>query len=157
MGQDMKRDDARRLLDRIGILRHPCDLDLLLFFARHPRALITSEQVAAWLGYELKQIAISLETLLTSGLLTRTQNPTRAARMYVLAFGGTSGGWLPSLLAFAATREGRLAILELMSHTAAKQTDGPVAGRARNTEKGSRPRPFVVRRKPDVTPQTKTG
>jgi hypothetical protein len=81
-GQDMKHEDADRLLDRIGMLRHPCDLDLLLFVARHPRTLITSKQIAAWLGYELKQIADSLEVLLEGGLRTRRQNPTHAARRY---------------------------------------------------------------------------
>jgi hypothetical protein len=89
----MKHEDADRLLDRIGMLRHPCDLDLLLFVARHPRTLITSKQIAAWLGYELKQIADSLEVLLEGGLRTRRQNPTHAARMYVFAIGGTAGGW----------------------------------------------------------------
>jgi len=43
----MKREQARRLVERIGVLRNACDLDLLLFFVRHPRALLTSEQIAA--------------------------------------------------------------------------------------------------------------
>jgi hypothetical protein len=30
----------------------PCDLDLLIFFARHPRILLASEQLAVLLGYE---------------------------------------------------------------------------------------------------------
>ena len=114
----MKLKDVHRLLDHVGMLRHPCDLDLLLFFARHPRTLITSEQIAVWLGYELKQIADSLEILLEGGLLTRTQNPTHAARLYVLAIGGTTGGWLPSLLELASTRQGRLAIREVLSRRA---------------------------------------
>jgi hypothetical protein len=72
----MKHEDAERLLKRVALLRHPCDLDLLVFFARHPRALITSEQLAVWLGYELKQIADSLEVLLNADVLTRAQNPS---------------------------------------------------------------------------------
>jgi hypothetical protein len=123
----MKHEDAHRLLDRIGLLRDPCDLDLLLFFARHPRTLITSEQIATWLGYELKQIADSLEVLLEGGLLTRTQNPTHVARMYVFAIGGTTGGWLPAILERASTRQGRLAMLEVLSRRESTLTDGPVA------------------------------
>jgi hypothetical protein len=153
----MKREEARRLLDRIGMLRHPCDLDLLLFFARHPRALITSEQLAAWLGYELKQIAESLEVLLDGGVLTRTQNPTHVARMYVFAIRGTTGGWLPALLESASTRQGRLAIVEALSQHTTKGAGGPVARRAHDTTATTGPRPFVVRRKPDSTPGTKAG
>lgn len=44
------------LLQSVGVLRHPCDLDLLLFFNRHPRALLTSERLAAYVGYDLNQI-----------------------------------------------------------------------------------------------------
>jgi hypothetical protein len=91
-GRAVSRDDAHLLLDRIGVLKPACDLDLLVFFARHPRALLTSEQLAAWLGYELKQIAESLEVLLEAGLLARTQNPTHAARMYVFSIGGSTIG-----------------------------------------------------------------
>jgi hypothetical protein len=141
----MNKEEVRRLLDRVRILRHRCDLDLLLFFARHPRALITSEQLSAWLGYELKQIANSLDVLLDAGVLTRTQNPTHAARMYVFAIGGTSGGWLPSLLAIAATREGRLALIEALSRRAAKHTDSSASGHAGDDAFSSRPRPVVVR------------
>jgi hypothetical protein len=147
----MTHEDVGHLLERIGILRHPCDLDLLVFFARHPRALITSEQLAAWLGYELKQIADSLELLLDGGLLTRTQNPTHAARMYVFAVGGTTGGWLPSLLELASTRRGRLAAIRALSRRTPRGADGPVARRARDVAGASGPRPFVVRRKSDAT------
>src|SRR5712691_4959482 len=48
------------LLDRIGCLRYPCDLDLLLFFHRHPRAILISERLAEYVGYELPQVAQSL-------------------------------------------------------------------------------------------------
>jgi hypothetical protein len=39
----MNQDDARRLLDRVAILRHASDLDLVLFFARHPHTLLAPE------------------------------------------------------------------------------------------------------------------
>jgi hypothetical protein len=119
-----------------------------MFFARHPRAIITSEQLAAWLGYELKQIADSLEVLLNAEVLTRTQNPTHAARMYVLNIGGTSGAWLPSLLAWAATREGRLAMMAVLSRPA---TNDPPARQPSSDGVTQRLRPVVVRR---TGPQT---
>ena len=106
----MKRDQARRLVDRIGVLHNSCDLDLLLFFVRHPRALLTSDQIAAYIGYDVKQIGESLDVLLTAKLLTRSPNPAHAARMYVFSIGGPSGGWFPSLVDFVSSRDGRLAM-----------------------------------------------
>ena len=147
----MNLEDARRLLDRIGTLRHPCDLDLLVFFARHPHTLITSEQLAAWLGYELKQIAESLELLLDGGLVRRSQNRTHAARLYAFVTGGPTGEWLPPLLEAASTRAGLLAMREALLNRASKNPGGPVAHRKRTS------RPFVVRRKPDGIPGVKAG
>ena len=103
------------LLDRIGGIKDPCDLDLLLFFHRHPRAVLTSERLALYVGYELSQIAKSLETLIAAGLLTRVQRPTASARMYVLATDSPRGGSLDALLRHASTRQGRLATLAALA------------------------------------------
>jgi DNA-binding IclR family transcriptional regulator len=99
------------LLDRIGCLEHPCDLDLLLFFYRHPQAFLKSERLAEYVGYDLRQVERSLETLMTAGLLRQSPDSTRPARLYVLTRSRSPlGGWLSSLLRIAATREGRLAV-----------------------------------------------
>ena len=141
----MTQNDIARLLDRITVLRHPCDLDLLVFFARHRRSLLTSEQLAVWLGYEIKRIAESLELLLNAGFVTRTQNPTHAARMYVFAAGGSSGGWLPSLVALASTREGRLSILAELARRGAVDTGNSETPSAYGMTPASGPRPTLVR------------
>src|SRR3989441_11112693 len=80
------------LLDRIECLRHPCDLDLLLFFSRHPRAYLITERLAEYVGYELPQVAQSLETVITAGLLRRSPDSTHPPRLYVLTPGSTRGG-----------------------------------------------------------------
>jgi hypothetical protein len=129
VGADENHDEARRLLGQAGVLRHGSDLDLLVFFARHPRALLTSEQIATFLGYEINQIAESLELLLDARLVTRTQNPSHAARLYVLASGHESGGWLPGLLELAASRKGRLALLTALTE---RRTRGPAEPVARS-------------------------
>jgi hypothetical protein len=116
-GYAMKCDDAANLLEQIGVLRSRCDLDLLLFFARHPTALLTSEQLATWLGHELRAIAASLDVLLDARLVERTQNPTLAARMYVFRPDSPGNGWLPRLLQVAKTRGGRLALIEALRST----------------------------------------
>ena len=114
----MKHEQAQRLLDRIGFLRDSCDLDLLLFFVGHPRALLTSDQIAAFLGYDVKRIGESLDALLEAKLLTRSPNPAHAARMYVFGVGGPHGGWLPSLVEFVSTRDGRLAMRRALAERA---------------------------------------
>jgi len=110
-GVGMDREHDARLLDRFEVLRHPSDLDLLIFFGRHPRSLLASGQLAAFLGYGVKEIAASLDLLLGAALITRAPNPSHAAQLYVFSVDGPGGEWLPELLKLASTREGRLAII----------------------------------------------
>jgi hypothetical protein len=131
------------LLDRIGCLRHPCDLDLLLFFYRHPRAFLIGERLAQYVGYDLPQVAQSLETLITAGLLRRSPNSTHPAQLYVLTRGSTLGKHLLSLLRFAAAREGRLAAIRALKQ---RQSSGSSAG----GEPGPVPSARPVPRTPEV-------
>lgn len=111
----MKPDHAQRLLDRIAVLRHPCDLDLLIFLARHRRTLLANEQIADLLGYDFKQINASLELLAGAGLVTQMTNRTRDTQMCVLeAADSASREWLPELLRVTSRREGRLAMLQAL-------------------------------------------
>src|SRR5438128_10427606 len=80
------------LLHRIGCLRQPCDLDLLLFFSRHPRAFLLSERLAEYVGSDRTQVTQSLETLITAGLLPRSPNSTHPAHLYLLAPGTNRAG-----------------------------------------------------------------
>src|SRR5688572_3398931 len=106
--------DLHSILERIRSVRHACDLDLLLFFHRHPCALLMSEQIVAYLGYDREQVARSLDGLIEAGLLTRSQNPSHTARLYVLELGALPGGLLSSFLRIAATREGRQEAVRLL-------------------------------------------
>jgi DNA-binding IclR family transcriptional regulator len=129
----------QHLLGSVGVLREPCDLDLLVFFHRHPRAILTLERLAAYVGYDLNQLARSLDLLTDAGLLERSQNPAHAARLYVLKPPET--GWLPSVLDIASTREGRQKLLRTMQEAAHgdtcdrsiehDRTSGFVRGRAK--------------------------
>lgn len=102
------------MLDRIPGVRHACDLDLLLFFYRHPRTLLTSEQIVSYVGHEREGVAKSIEGLIEAGLLTRSQNPSHAARLYVLELDSLPGGLLLSFLRIINTREGRLEAMRLL-------------------------------------------
>jgi hypothetical protein len=144
----LDQERARELLDRIGVLKHPCDLDLLVFFARHPRTLMGSEQLASLMGYGLTQTAASLELLLGAALLTRTQNPTRAARMYV--FAASNNGWVPPLLEFAATRTGRLAMRQILAPMPNGRAGGLTSPGERATADARGARPYLIRRRSGV-------
>lgn len=141
--------EAGRLIDRIGMLRHPCDLDLFIFFVRHPRSLMASERLATFLGYELERVSQSLEVLLGAGLLTRTPNPSHAARMYVFDMGGPNWGGLPELLRLATAREGRLTLRRTLAQRAAEANGlGPRADSG--APKATRgPLPSLVRQPPE--------
>jgi DNA-binding MarR family transcriptional regulator len=122
----MKDSEFRELVAHAGLLREACDLDLLVFFWRHPRALLTSEQLAAYIGYDSGAVARSIEGLIAAGLLSRSQDPTpHAGRLYVLKRNGTHGRWLTSLLETASTREGRQSLLRALKSGSSARVDNP--------------------------------
>lgn len=124
-------EEIKRLLARTPIIRSACDLDLLVFFHRHPRALLTSEQLAAFLGYEMKKIAKAIETFVEGGVLERTQNPAHAARLYVLVLNDPHDGGLRAILELASTRPGRQQILALLGPGQSGATASPVQEKRR--------------------------
>jgi len=140
----MKPGEAQALLNRIAIFRHACDLDLLLFFVSHPWTLLTSESLAAYLGYELKQIAESLETLIAAGLLKRTQTPAHAARLYMFDSNPASDERLRSLLEIASTRQGRAALRKVLATRSNPKTDTSPSVEHDSGIKTDRSRPFMV-------------
>ncbi|HEX5234359.1 MAG TPA: hypothetical protein VFW25_03410 [Silvibacterium sp.] len=102
------------MLDRLPVIRRACDLDLLNFLSRHPRALLTIDQLAAFVGYEMRQVAQSIDAFIEAGLLERTQNANHAARMYRLLLDSYGDGGLKALLALSSTRQGRGEVLNLL-------------------------------------------
>lgn len=120
--------DLRLLLNRAGV-RRASDLDLLIFFGRHPRSLLSSESLSAFLGYDIKQIANSLDKFLAAGLLRRRQTSAHSARLYELILDGPSSyQWLEELLAIASTRPGRMALLDEIERGSAAGANEDVSG-----------------------------
>jgi hypothetical protein len=109
--------ELKRLLSRTSAIGGACDLDLLVFLYRHPRTLLTSEQLAGFVGYNLKDIAKALDAFIEAGLLERTTpQSTHAARMFVLLLDSPQGGpQLRALLDLASTHVGRRVILEALN------------------------------------------
>lgn len=126
----MTEVDARHLLDEFDVLRNPCDLDLLIFFARHPRALLSTGHIGAFSGHGPKDIAASLELLLTAALLTRVPHARHPGRMYELATNESQKAtWLAAVTQVASTREGRLALLrELKARRRGQRGPGETTG-----------------------------
>lgn len=107
-------EEIKRLLARTPIIRDACELDLLGFLHRHPRSLLTNEQLADFVGYDKKRVAKATEAFIAAGLLERIQNPKHPARMFILVLDGPQGGGLKELLQLASTRPGRREILQLL-------------------------------------------
>jgi DNA-binding MarR family transcriptional regulator len=106
------------LLETTG-MQHPCDLDLLVFFHRHPRVLLTSEQLAARVGYDLKQVARSLDLLIERGLLSRLLNATRVPRVYFFRAGDGEDS-VERLLRLGLTPDGRRELIRLLGERASR-------------------------------------
>jgi hypothetical protein len=106
--------EIQRLFARAPAIAGACELDLLVFFYRHPRSLLTNEQLALLVGYDIKEISQAIESFIESGLLERTQNAMHAARLYVLLLEAPQNGGLKQLLALASTHQGRAEILQIL-------------------------------------------
>lgn len=117
--------ETKRLLHRAAVIQNACDLDLLVFLHRHPRTLLTTEQLAGFVGYNLKDIAKSLENFIDAGLLGRTTQGGHAARMFLLLLDGPHGGGVRPLLDVAATRRGRQELLAALNEPLAENLTAP--------------------------------
>jgi len=113
---ETRRELTKRLVAATPMIRNACDLDLMVFLHRHPRTLLTTEQLAGFVGYSPKEIAEALDAFIAAGLVERTaQQSMHAARLFVLLLDGPRGGGVRALLELAATREGRRGILEALN------------------------------------------
>jgi hypothetical protein len=124
---DRTQPELANLLARTPFIRNACDLDLIVFLHRHPRTLLTSEQLAGFLGYSLKDTAKALDSFIEVGLLERTtQQSMHAARMFVLLLDGPQAGGIRPLLELGSTRVGRAGILEALKAPGSRtdQSDG---------------------------------
>lgn len=113
--EPVNTDAIRSMLAHIRVIRYACDLDLLMFFYRHPCALLSVEQVAAQVGYARERVEESLDALIDSGLLKHSESPSHAARLYALQLGSAPGEQVTPILQIAATHEGRRKVMRLLA------------------------------------------
>ena len=101
----------------LAVLKSSCDLDVLRFFHRHPRAFLNTLDLAQRVGYDTSEIDASIETLLMAGLVTSFK-PREGATARLYEF--TPGRWatvLPRLLWVASTADGRRALRRALIHS----------------------------------------
>jgi DNA-binding MarR family transcriptional regulator len=85
---------------------------------------LTSEQIAAFVGRDMKVVAEALDRFIDAGFMERLHNPTHAARMYLLVVHGPEGKGLDRLLELASTRQGRHEILAVLNSRNQPLTEG---------------------------------
>ena len=91
-------------------LMHPCDLELLVYFSRHPACVLTRTDLAHAVGHDVRQITASLDGLAAAKLLRYSQAASSTAQAPVESYRLTPGLWtevLPALLRLASSAEGR--------------------------------------------------
>jgi hypothetical protein len=94
-------------------IREACEFDLLLFFARHPRVVLRTEQIATYVGHEVQHVARALEQMLAASLLKQGLSPGAGGTMYVLAADHLKE-WLEPVRRLCATPDGRHALRTLL-------------------------------------------
>ena len=127
----MTSRQIRQVLARSKALHHSYDVDLLLFFYRHPQSLLTSDQLATFVGYGVAQVAKSLDAFIAAGIIERSQNPTHFARMYRL-IRGAPDSWVATIVKVAATRQGRHDVMQVLrsrDSTEETESSGPPGAR----------------------------
>ena len=107
--------EIRSLLNRVHSICDACDLDLMLFFHRHPRTLLSNDSLTAFVGYDREKIAQSLERLIAGGLLKQIRGPSNTVNLHVLERGGLALETLERLLDFAYTGNGRGCVMRLLA------------------------------------------
>ena len=94
----------------LDLLEHPCDLDVLRFFHRHPRAMLTLDDLVSLVGYGPEEIRASVDVLLRARLLAGVKpglgDPASRPRLYEFT-PSTRGGLLTSFLWLASSVDGR--------------------------------------------------
>ena len=107
----------------LELLGSPCDLDVLIFIHRHPRALLGVDDLARGAGYSVDEVRASVEALSTAGLITCAKRKERQRDSAIVFYHVTPGTWdamLPVLLWVASSDDGRRDLRRALSRTRAR-------------------------------------
>jgi hypothetical protein len=113
----------------LQLLDSPCDLDVLIFAQRHPRALLTVEDIARAVGRDAEAVRASIETLMVSGLIAWIKTRRPDCEPGVLFYEFTPGTWdavLPALCWVTSSPDGRRVLRQALCRR--RTPRGTVAG-----------------------------
>jgi hypothetical protein len=116
-GEGVHRTPADILLT---VLASPCDLDVLLFVHRHPRALLGLDDLARGAGYSVREVRASIEALTAAGLVACAKRTSEDHTSSTVFYEFTPGTWdaiVPTLLWVASSADGRRVLRRALSHT----------------------------------------
>ena len=103
----------------LDIVESPCDLDVLMFVQKRPRALLGVDDIARIVGHDVEDVHASMQAFRAAGLVACSETPGRDHGAPVLFYEFTPGQWdaiLSSLLWVAASPHGRDALRRALAH-----------------------------------------
>ncbi len=109
MAQDNQPDlQVEGWLKTLGI-ESLCQWDMLVFLDRHPSILVSTDNIALFVGYATAEVVAALDSLESSGLVVRSR-VSQGVRLYQLTAptDPTRRGALEGLMTIADSHTGRL-------------------------------------------------
>ena len=103
----------------LNLLRCQCDLDVLIFLCRHPNALLTVDDLAARVGYNVHDVGTSIEVLIEAGLLGCSGEAAERHRSEAFLYRLMPGRWdaiLGPLSWLASSADGRRSLRRALTH-----------------------------------------
>ena len=116
----------------LAVLDSPCDLDVILFAQRHPRALVRIDDIARAVGHDVGDVGASVDGLTATGLITTRQTDAEHREAGVVLYEFTPGAWdaiLPALAWVAGSPEGRHDLRRALSHRRPAPPSGSTVAR----------------------------
>ena len=83
MARDPPNLQVEGWLKTLGI-ESLCQWDVLVFLDRHPSSLVSTEDVARFLGYATAEVVAALDSVESSGLVERSRVSQEEVRLYQL-------------------------------------------------------------------------
>jgi DNA-binding MarR family transcriptional regulator len=103
----------------LNLLGCPCDLDVLIYFLRHPSVLLTLDDLAAHVGYDVHDVGASIAVLVARGLLEYSKHGAERRQSEATLYGFTLRKWdaiRGPLLYVASSADGRRSLRRALTH-----------------------------------------
>jgi hypothetical protein len=112
----------------LNLLGCPCDLDVLIFFLRHPSVLLTVDDLASRVGYDVHDVGASIEVLIAKGLLEYSKERAESRQSEAVLYRFMLRRWdaiRGPLLWLASSADGRRSLRRALTHNEQRQSQQP--------------------------------